>query len=160
MPIGTTVRQCDQPMTRPGTKRSLRPQAGTNPMVGIFWFVLDGMGARHLLAAECDLAEAEPYGDCLTFGPGHYEIWNKWRGTGPPNVALAKIVRDDEYEEWPRGRIVFDGAANRFMLYADRRITAEGLADEVARHFGLPTDTVIVQHDLHYQSTRAIKAGA
>lgn len=122
--------------------------------------MLDTMGARHLLTAECDLTEAEPYGACLTFGPGHYEIWKEWRRRGPPNVALAEVVRDDEYEEWPRGRVVFDEAANRFMLYADRRITAEGLADEVARHFGLPSERVVVQHDLHYQSTRAIKARA
>jgi hypothetical protein len=129
------------------------------PAVGIFWFVLDCAGLRHMLADGCGLAEAEPYGDCLTFAPGHDDVWTRWRRTGPANRALAATVRDGEYDEWPRGRIVFDRAADRFMLYADRRITAAGLADEISRHFFLPAGRVVVQHDLHYRSSRSIKTG-
>jgi hypothetical protein len=144
-------------MARADDKQSLHPGAGTNPMVGIFWFVLDGTGLRYMLANGCDLAAAEAYGDCLTFVPGHYETWNKWRRRGASTAALRDIVRECEYEEWPRGRVVFDGIADRFILYADRRITAEGLVDEVVRYFGVPADKAVVRHDLHYQSTRAIK---
>jgi hypothetical protein len=147
------------PMTRRGAEQPSCPRANTNPKVGIFWFVLDDMGGRHMLADGCDLAEAEPYGDCLTFGPGHSEIWNKWRRSGPPsNRALMTIIRDDEYEDWPRGRIVFDRIADRFMLYADRRITAEGLTAKVAQYFCLPADRTVIQYDLHYRSPRSIKA--
>ena len=32
-----------------------------------------------LLACGCKVEDAEPYGDCLTFGPGHYEVWEGWR---------------------------------------------------------------------------------
>jgi hypothetical protein len=37
-----------------------------------------------LLAAGCPLDQAEPYGDCLTYGPGHYETWTHWRRSSSP----------------------------------------------------------------------------
>jgi hypothetical protein len=36
-------------------------------------------GEARLLVAGCPLDQAEPYGDCLTYGPGHYETWAHWR---------------------------------------------------------------------------------
>lgn len=109
-----------------------------------------------MLVEGCDLEAAEPYGECLTFGPGHYEVWERWRHACPPNRALTSLVRECEYEEWPRGRVVLDRAADRFVLYADRRITAASLTGEVVKRFCLPSDRVVVRHDLHYQSPRAI----
>ena len=43
------------------------------PQVGIFWLVQATDGDARLLAAGCPLDQAEPYGDCLTYGPGHYQ---------------------------------------------------------------------------------------
>jgi len=127
------------------------------PAIGIFWFALDGNRAAIMLAARCLLAEAEMYGDCLTFAPGHDEIWANWRRNGPPNPALAEVVLYDEYDEWPRGRIVFDRPANRFMLYADRRITGAGLVSQIVGHFRLPPGRVVVRHDQHYRSPRSLE---
>ena len=61
-----------------------------------------------LLAAGCPLEQAEPYGDCLTYGPGHYETWTHWRRDRTVEPALRAIVQAYEYQDWPRGRIVFD----------------------------------------------------
>jgi hypothetical protein len=77
------------------------------PQVGIFWFVQPTEGEARLLAAGCPLDQAEPYGDCLTYGPGHYETWDHWRRDRTINPALRALVRSYEYEDWPRGRIVF-----------------------------------------------------
>ena len=43
------------------------------PQVAIFWLVQATEGEARLLAAGCPLDQAEPYGNCLTYGPGHYE---------------------------------------------------------------------------------------
>ena len=43
------------------------------PQVAIFWLVQTTEGEARLLAAGCPLDQAEPYGNCLTYGPGHYE---------------------------------------------------------------------------------------
>ena len=78
------------------------------PHVGIFWVVQTTDGAARLLAAGCPLDRAEPYGDCLTYGPGHYETWAEWRKDRTLNPALRALVRSYEYEDWPLGRIIFD----------------------------------------------------
>jgi hypothetical protein len=48
---------------------------GETPQLGIFWLVQTSDGVARLLTAGCPLDQAEPYGDCLTYGPGHYETW-------------------------------------------------------------------------------------
>ena len=136
-----------------------RPE-DTEPAVGIFWFAVDAAGILGMLAQICLLADAEPYGDCLTFPDGHYEIWTRWRRIGPPDRALARTVEETEYDEWPRGRIVFDRAIDRFIVYADRRITSLGLTGRIVEYFRLPTDRVIIRHDQHYSSPRSIRASA
>jgi hypothetical protein len=35
---------------------------------------------------------------------------------------LHARVRSYEYEDWPRGRIVFDRSRDLFILYADRKL--------------------------------------
>jgi hypothetical protein len=67
-------------------------------------------GEARLLSAGCPLDQFEPCGDCLTYGPGHYESWAQWRRDKTVDPALRAIVRSCEYEDWPRGRIVFNRA--------------------------------------------------
>jgi hypothetical protein len=100
------------------------------PHVGIFWVVQATEDEARLLAAGCPLDQAEAYGDCLTYGPGHYETWDHWRRGRPVGPALCATVWLYEYEDWPRGRVVFDRS-----------------------HFHLPADRTEVQSDWHYQST-------
>jgi hypothetical protein len=90
---------------------------GETPHVGIFWLVQTSNGEARPLAAGCPLDQAEPYGDCLTYGPGHYETWAHWRRDKTMDPALRAIVRSYEYEDWPRGRIVFDRARDLFIMW-------------------------------------------
>ena len=45
-------------------------------------------GKARLLTADCPIDQAEPYGDCLTYGPGHYVIWAHWRRDRTVDHAL------------------------------------------------------------------------
>ena len=47
----------------------------------------------------------------------HGAHWRRYRTVDP---ALRAVVRSNEYEDWPRGRMVFDRARDLFTLYADR----------------------------------------
>ena len=53
------------------------------------------------------------------FGPGHHEIWQGWRQSRDLDAGARAVVRAYEYEDWPRGRIVFNREQNRFILYCD-----------------------------------------
>ncbi len=48
------------------------PTQRETPQVGIFWVAQTADGEVRLLAAGCSLDQAETYGDCLTYSPGHY----------------------------------------------------------------------------------------
>ena len=110
-------------------------------------------GEARLLAAGCPLDQAEPYGDCLTYGPGHYDTWDHWRRDRTVEPALRAIVRSYEYEEWPRGRIVFDRARDLFVLYADRKLLTPAMIVRIKTQFHLPAECTEIHSDLHYKST-------
>ena len=61
------------------------------PHVGIFWVAQTSNGKARLLTAGCPLDQAEPYGDCLTYGPGHYETWAQWCRDRTVDPALRAL---------------------------------------------------------------------
>jgi len=79
-------------------------------MVGIFWLVGD-----RLIIDASPLSEAEPYGDCLTHRNSHIDYWTAQQ-------RLGEVPREIEYEDLPRGRVVYNRETQRFALYADRCI--------------------------------------
>jgi hypothetical protein len=83
------------------------------PHVGIFW-LLNGK----LLIDSVPLGEAEPYGDHLTHPRSHIDVWEQWRLGG-------KVPAESEYEEFPRGRVMYNTKTQRFTLLADRCILRE-----------------------------------
>lgn len=74
----TASRQNNRPRERHGDNMTGTAQRET-PQVAIFWLVQATEGEARLLAAGCPLDQAEPYRNCLTYGPGHYETWAHWR---------------------------------------------------------------------------------
>jgi hypothetical protein len=130
---------------------AIAPRA--TPHVGIFWLVQTTDGEARLLATGCPLDQTEPYGDCLTYSRGHYETWEHWRRDRTVDPTLRALLLSYEYEDWPRGRIVFDRARDRFILYADRKLMTPATIARIKTQFRLPADRTEVQSDLHYQST-------
>jgi hypothetical protein len=123
------------------------------PRLGIFWVARGRSGGARLIAAGCALEHGERYGNCLTYGPGHYETWRKWRRERAIDSELRVIVRTSEYEDWPRGRIIFDRARDRFVLYADRRLMGAETIVRIRERFGLPVERTLVEADSHYRSS-------
>lgn len=123
--------------------------APDGPFVGIFWRVAD-----RLLVQRTALAQAEPYGDCLTHPGGHYERWEDWQrlgATGLRAAGLPEAIAVSEYDDWPRGRVVYDVPPCRFMLYADRRLQHPSIVAQLVEAFGLSAAEVVVRSDPHYR---------
>ena len=121
----------------------------TAPAVGIFWRV-----AEVLVIDRSTLDQAETYGDCITHAAGHYERWEEWQAMGATRLAAkgypAAIV-STEYDEWPRGRIVYETLQRRFVLYADRRLQRPEIVDAIKRAYGLGDVETVVRSDSHYR---------
>jgi hypothetical protein len=125
--------------------------------VGIFWAIQRPPNIPQLLTLECNLEKAELYGDMLTCSLGHYDVWSEWQVNGPPDPTLRSVIASNEYEEWPRGRIVYDTKSSRFILYADRQILCRPeLLDALRAEFQLPKRRTETKPDGHYRSTRKL----
>ncbi len=123
--------------------------APSEPCVGTFCSV-DGV----LVVDRTILAAAEPYADCLTHLIGHYELWERWRKLGARRLAglgLPARIAASEYDEHPRGRVVYERPPNRFVIYADRRLQELDTIEAIRRAFGLLEAKVAVRSDPHYR---------
>ena len=121
----------------------------TRPAVGIFWNVL-GV----LVVDRSTLDEAEPYGECITHAAGHYDRWQEWQmlgGSQRTKAGYPDLIASTEYDEWPRGRIVYEVPARCFIIYADRRLQQPDVITALKSIFGLDQSNVIVRSDSHYQ---------
>lgn len=128
--------------------------AEVEPSVGIFWGVPDG-GRIVLVMDRTSLAEAEAYGDCLTHARGHHEVWEAWRALGTTGLrrrGLPTTIAGEEYEAFPRGRVVYMLAPALFTLYADRRLQRPELVAELVHLFGLRGQRHVVRSDAHYRT--------
>ena len=107
-----------------------------------------------LVVDRSTLAEGEPYGDCLTHAAGHYDRWEEWQRLGAARLAVAgypEIIATTEYDQWPRGRIVYELPTRRFVIYADRRLCKPNVIETVKTAFGLNQAEAIVRSDSHYR---------
>lgn len=124
------------------------------PSVGIFWWVPVDTGESTLVTDRTVLALAEPYGDCLTHPHGHYDVWERWRhisAKARANAGLPRAIVDCEYEDFPRGRVVYHQPSARFWIYADKRLHKTVILDQLRSAFGLSADQCIVRSDPHYR---------
>ena len=115
-----------------------KEQSG-EPRVGIFW-VLSG----EPLIDCAPLSEAEPYGDHLTHPRGHAEVWEQYHRNGA-------VSPDMEYEEAPRGRVMYNTKTRRFTMLADRCILKRrDMVAKIMSEMKLPRNTA-TDTDSHYR---------
>ena len=119
-----------------------------DPMVGIFWHFND------CLITDCTpLSEAEPYGECLTHPRGHLDWWTKLQRN-------REVPIDVEYEEPPRGRVIFDRRRERFLLLADACILRRSdLVYKIMAALHLPPEKTDLDRDAHYRCARCLSRG-
>jgi hypothetical protein len=120
------------------------------PHVGIFWMV-----GRKPLIESTPLSAAETYGDFLTHPRSHHEVWEQWRLTG-------KVVPSEcEYEEYPRGRVMFNTKTRRFSLLADRCILKDKrMVGKIVSELSLPTKSTDEGTDAHYRCSVYLRSGS
>ena len=102
----------------------------SEPQVGIFWLV-----GEKLLFDTTPLSRSVEYGDFKIHSGDHVVVWERFRlaGTVPPEM---------EYEEAPRGRVMFDVKTHKFSLLADRCILRQkAILAKIKKEMHLPKNT-------------------
>jgi hypothetical protein len=85
--------------------------------VGIFW-VYKG----RLMALPIPLDQAETRGIMLDSPDAHVQVWPRMVARYKGEFPVLTIL---EYEEVPRGRVIFDTATRTFILYIDATLFIE-----------------------------------
>ena len=87
--------------------------------------MVEDRGRVALIACAVPLAEAVPYSDMLTIETGHSDHWAalaRRGGSGLRSGGIPSAPLWSEYDEWPRGRVLFDRTSGRFIIRADRQL--------------------------------------
>lgn len=127
-------------------------------MVGLFW-VVEECGSAVLVSHTVPLAEAEPYGDMLTMDTGHFEYWTtlaRPSATALRTAGLPTAPAWSEYEDWPRGRVLYDLKARRFVIRADRQLHHPAFVRQIVDRFGIGARDPLVLPDDHYRSAMRV----
>jgi hypothetical protein len=122
--------------------------------VGIFWGIPRAT-EWEIIKDATQLEQAELYGAFLTHSRGHYEVWEAWKDLGAARlrkIGLPGDILDFEYEQFPRGRIVFDTNSRAFTIYADRKLRQPSIIKTIVTVFGLSIASYHVRADAHYRS--------
>ena len=130
-------------------------------MVGPFWVIEEG-GRHRLLAVAVPLQDATRYGAMLTVETGHYEYWSRLGKRGAARLradGLPTAPAWSEYEEWPRGRVIYDTKARSFVIRADPKLHGPHYVGLIVARFELHAAQVTVLDDDHYRSTRDLDEG-
>lgn len=126
-----------------------------NPSVGLLWGLPKATGGVYLLFTTVELTQAVRYGACLTDERGHQEVWDGWRrisSQGLKALGIPVAVKAEQYERWPRGRVVYEMPLERFVIYADRRLHKRQTIARIRSAFGLANHRVWVRADDHYRT--------
>jgi hypothetical protein len=116
------------------------------PSVGIFWMLADG----RLVIEGSPLSAAEKYGDCLTHSRSHIDVWAELQMSG-------RVAADVEYEEYPRGRVIFNTTKDRFVIMADRCILSrKDVMRRISAAMNLTDERTEASADLHYRCSRCL----
>jgi len=120
----------------------------SEPTVGIFWLV-----GEKLVFDVTPLSQAEDYGDFKIHSGNHISVWER--------LCLTKVVPVEmEYEEAPRGRVMYDVKNGRFSVLADRCILRrKEIVARIRKEMHLPKNT-ITNTDHHYQCFRCLRRAA
>ena len=120
------------------TKNELPTGQPVTGMIGIFWW----HDAR-LLALVCRVDEGDVAGGTVDSKFAHIETWS----------VLQKRyykLRALEYEDVPRGRVIYLQSAKRFRVLMDKVLFQHGIKAAILDRFTLPKSITSFVRDHHY----------
>jgi len=113
-----------------------------NSKVGIFW----GYNGN-ILAGSTLVKDAVADGFFVNFAFGHDKYWN----TIQKNCPELKLY---EYDEIPRGRVIFSKEENVFLVYMDRVLFSDEFKLQILKEFDLHQSQTRFGKDAHYTTDR------
>ena len=112
------------------------------PKIGIFWFY-----RGQVFGKACDLPEGQENVPGIIDSPyTHIDLWER----DPQFVVPFSELRGLEYQEVPRGRVVYSKKGVRVIVYMDQAIYAAHGKQVVSDFFELNNTYTQWRTDAHY----------
>jgi hypothetical protein len=137
----------------PQLARKLLKKAGT-PEVGIIFLV----GTKLFVEGE-PVSSAEVIrvrhlpldAQFVNFDGNHDNYWDRLK-------AMGAVPRSSEYDDFPRGRVVYNVATGRYRLFADACILAQkSVVAKIIALMNLPSAKLEISTDDHYVCLRCLR---
>jgi hypothetical protein len=129
-------------------RRAQQQKEAAIPEVGIIFCVPSRRGGD-LWIESTPIDEAGEYGDFKIHENDHLNYWEK--------LCKEGFVPVKEYDEVPRGRVVYDTSRRIFTLFLDRCILKnDDLVKRIMRCMHLPNTTKI-ETDAHYRCPHCLR---
>ena len=110
--------------------------------IGIFWFINGRVMGRARPTSEGEAHVAGMYDS----PDAHAELWENADGL----PGLDPALRGQPYSAFPRGRVLYRGGDQRFIVYMDRVLFTAKTQKAIAAFFDLPKNGVLWRADVHY----------
>lgn len=119
--------------------------------VGLFWFY-----KHRLMASPIPLDQAEARGAKRDSPEAHIAVWPRMVARYKAEWPILSIL---DYDEVPRGRVIFDTATQTFIIYMDATLFADAaperkprvaVRDALSAAFQLHGQRICFATDSHY----------
>lgn len=114
--------------------------------VGIFWIYQGNILGR---ARPLDEGESSVAG-LIDSPDNHSDLWE----CDPAFLSSFPDLRGLEYQQVPRGRVLFSSLENRAVVYRDKTLCTEAVKQLIVDFFGLQDVKVVWKTDPHYTTSR------
>jgi len=113
--------------------------------VGIFW-ILDGhipQTGDDIIRESVPYTHGEEYGDFINGWSAHVDFW----------ALVQRIFTTNlEYDEVPRGRVVYSKRDDTFLVYGSKAFVADkAQRGRILEMFNLPEEKTVFRSDEHYE---------
>lgn len=109
--------------------------------IGIFWVY-----HAAVLARPIEIIEGEAQGDFIDSPDSHIHVWDDPDGFSRDYPELAEMP----YESVPRGRVLYEHQADRFVIYLDECLMDAESKTALKETFGLTNMDCLFRSDPHY----------
>ncbi len=108
------------------------------PSIGPFWF-----HKQSVLAAMVEAKAVAPVDGLADYNVDHVDLWPKFQGEHPE-------LRQMEYFEIPRGRVIYKMRTKTFTIYLDKVLMKPKIKAALVKAFDLPPSKTKFASDPHY----------
>lgn len=112
------------------------------PFIGVFW-VYQGQ----VIGQTTEISEgSQALPGLVDPEDTHVQVWEDKKHFTQTFPELA----DQEYQNLPRGRVLYQARANKPLIYLDASLMKPETKQKIADFFGFDKSKANWQHDLHY----------